>query len=129
MFFGYFDPENMYFFMIQIIIVQGALTGVSAKTEALTGAGQSCVKGQGKNTYGTGCFLLVHTGTEVVMSRHGLLTTVAYQLGPDAEATYALEGSIAIAGMAVSWLRDNLGLISSAAEIETLACQVESTGA
>ena len=87
--------------------------------------GQCCFNpGDAKNTYGTGCFMLVNTGRRPVTSEHGLLTTVAYQLGAD-PPVYALEGSVAIAGALVQWLRDNLGLISSADEIETLAQQAE----
>ncbi|EFJ14127.1 hypothetical protein SELMODRAFT_121015 [Selaginella moellendorffii] len=90
--------------------------------------GQHCKKGEAKSTYGTGCFILLNTGEEVVPSTHGLLTTVAYKLGPKAPTCYALEGSIAIAGAAVQWLRDNLGIIKSASEIEALASTVENTG-
>ncbi len=87
--------------------------------------GQCCFEpGDAKNTYGTGCFLLLNTGSTPVASRHGLLTTLAYRLGDD-PPVYALEGSVAIAGALVQWLRDNLGLIESAAEIETLARSVE----
>ena len=90
--------------------------------------GQACLApGKAKNTYGTGCFLLMHTGTVPVPSRHGLLTTVAAKLG-DAPATYALEGSVAIAGALVQWLRDNLGIIRSSAEVETLALSVPDNG-
>ena len=90
--------------------------------------GQACLApGMAKNTYGTGCFLLMNTGASPVPSTHGLLTTVAYQFG-DAPATYALEGSIAIAGALVQWLRDNLGIIGSSAEVETLAREVEDAG-
>lgn len=90
--------------------------------------GQTCyAPGEAKNTYGTGSFLLLNTGTTPVVSRHGLLTTVGYQFG-DAPAVYALEGSIAITGALVQWLRDNLGLITSAAEVEALASLVEDTG-
>jgi glycerol kinase len=90
--------------------------------------GQCCfAPGEAKNTYGTGCFLLLNTGERPVPSKAGLLTTVAYQLG-DAPARYALEGSVAIAGALVQWLRDNLGLLSSAAEVETLAREVEDSG-
>uniref|UniRef100_A0A0B7BFS1 Probable glycerol kinase n=2 Tax=Arion vulgaris TaxID=1028688 RepID=A0A0B7BFS1_9EUPU len=90
--------------------------------------GQSCFKvGQAKNTYGTGCFLLYNTGLNVVESKTGLLTTVAYKLGKNKPAVYALEGSIAIAGACVTWLRDNLGIISSSSEIEVLASEVDST--
>uniref|UniRef100_A0A672IW45 Probable glycerol kinase n=1 Tax=Salarias fasciatus TaxID=181472 RepID=A0A672IW45_SALFA len=84
--------------------------------------GQTCLQeGQAKNTYGTGCFLLRNTGTKPVMSDHGLLTTVAYKLGKDAPACYALEGSVAIAGAMVQWLKDNMGIVKSSSEIESLA--------
>jgi glycerol kinase len=90
--------------------------------------GQACLDpGDAKNTYGTGCFLLLNTGTRIVPSTAGLLTTVAYRLG-DAPAHYALEGSVAIAGALVQWLRDNLGLIRSADEIESLARTVDDNG-
>ncbi|XP_064642243.1 glycerol kinase-like [Lineus longissimus] len=90
--------------------------------------GQCCFQsGQAKNTYGTGCFLLYNTGPNAVVSEHGLLTTVGYQLGKDKPVTYALEGSIAVAGGAVRWLRDNLGIISSSDEVETLAASVDTT--
>lgn len=90
--------------------------------------GQACfAPGEAKNTYGTGCFLLMNSGTSPVASRHGLLTTVGYKLG-DAPATYALEGSIAIAGALVQWLRDNLGLIERAPDVEALARSVPDNG-
>ena len=90
--------------------------------------GQACLDpGDAKNTYGTGCFLLLNTGTRIVPSTSGLLTTVAYRLG-DGPAHYALEGSVAIAGALVQWLRDNLGLIRSADEIEALARTVDDNG-
>jgi len=90
--------------------------------------GQTCYSiGEGKNTYGTGCFMLLNTGNQIVPSESGLLTTVAYSLSPG-QATYALEGSIAITGAAVQWLRDNLGLIEHAAETEAIARSVEDTG-
>jgi glycerol kinase len=89
--------------------------------------GQACFQpGMAKNTYGTGCFLLANTGTEPVPSQHGLLTTVAWRLGQ--ETAYALEGSVFVAGAAVQWLRDGLGLIGSAAETEALAESVPDTG-
>jgi len=90
--------------------------------------GQQCKAGQAKSTYGTGCFIVLNTGEQIVPSKHGLLTTVSYKLGPDAPTNYALEGSIAIGGAAVQWLRDNLGIISSSSEIEGLAKTVENTG-
>ena len=90
--------------------------------------GQLCQKGEAKSTYGTGAFILLNTGEEVTQSTHGLLSTIAYKLGPDAPTNYALEGSIAIAGAAVQWLRDSLGIISSASEIEGLAESVQDSG-
>lgn len=81
-----------------------------------------------KNTYGTGCFMLFNAGEGIVASSHGLLSTVGYQMGPDAKPVYALEGSIAIAGAAVAWLRDNMGFIESAADVEAAAASVEDTG-
>jgi glycerol kinase len=90
--------------------------------------GQTCfAPGEAKNTYGTGCFMLLNTGTEPVESKSGLLTTVGYRIG-DAPATYALEGSIGIAGALVQWLRDNLGLINESAEVEALARTVDDNG-
>ena len=90
--------------------------------------GQTCyAPGEAKNTYGTGCFMLLNTGQQVVPSDSGLLTTVAYGLEPG-KATYALEGSIAITGAAIQWLRDNLGLIKDASETEAIASSVEDAG-
>ncbi|GAA4438812.1 glycerol kinase GlpK [Phytohabitans houttuyneae] len=90
--------------------------------------GQVCFsEGEAKNTYGTGNFMLLNTGTSLVRSKSGLLTTVCYKLG-DAPAVYALEGSIAVTGSAVQWLRDQLGIISGAAQSEALAAQVEDNG-
>ncbi len=90
--------------------------------------GQTCFQpGEAKNTYGTGCFMLLNTGPQIVPSKSGLLTTLAYRLGAQ-PAVYALEGSIAITGALVQWLRDNLGLISSSAEIEHLASSVDDNG-
>ncbi|XP_036097307.1 glycerol kinase-like [Molossus molossus] len=87
--------------------------------------GQMCFQdGQAKNTYGTGCFLLCNTGRKCVFSEHGLLTTVAYKLGRDKPVCYALEGSVAIAGALIRWLRDNLGIINSSEEVEKLAKEV-----
>jgi glycerol kinase len=90
--------------------------------------GQTCFRpGEAKNTYGTGCFLLMNTGDKPVHSKYGLLTTVAYRMG-DQPVTYALEGSIAITGALVQWIRDNLGLISTSSEIEGLARTVKDNG-
>jgi glycerol kinase len=90
--------------------------------------GQACFSpGTSKNTYGTGCFLLLNTGKEIIHSKNGLLSTVGYQRGDEAPV-YALEGSIAITGALVQWLRDNLGLIDNSAQIETLAREVTDCG-
>ena len=90
--------------------------------------GQTCFSpGEAKNTYGTGCFLLLNTGTEPTVSQNGLLTTVGYRLG-EAPAVYCLEGSIAVAGALVQWLRDNLHMIERAADIEELAASVSDNG-
>src|SRR5215203_5750618 len=90
--------------------------------------GQTCFSaGEAKNTYGTGCFMLLNTGTEAVQSKNGLLTTLGYKIG-DQPAVYALEGSIAITGALVQWLRDDLGMITSSAEVEALAKTVDDNG-
>jgi glycerol kinase len=90
--------------------------------------GQACfTAGDAKNTYGTGCFMLLHTGSDIVRSENGMLTTVAYQIASE-PVRYALEGSVAIAGAGVQWLRDNLGLIATAAGVEPLAASVEDNG-
>jgi len=103
------------------------LAGILGDQQAAL-AGQTCfTPGEAKNTYGTGCFMLMNTGTRPVPSTSGLLTTVAYRLGGE-PAHYALEGSIAIAGALVQWLRDNLALIKSSAEIEALARSVPDNG-
>ncbi|XP_048052987.1 glycerol kinase isoform X1 [Megalobrama amblycephala] len=107
----------------------GPLTGVPISgclgDQSAALVGQMCFKdGQAKNTYGTGCFLLKNVGTKPVMSDHGLLTTVAYKLGRDKPACYALEGSVAIAGAVVRWLKDNLGIIQTSTELEKLAADV-----
>jgi glycerol kinase len=90
--------------------------------------GQTCfAPGEAKNTYGTGCFLLMNTGRQPVTSKHGLITTVAYKLG-EAPAHYALEGSVAVTGALVQWLRDNLGIIEKSSDVETLARTVKDNG-
>ena len=110
----------------------GVLEGVSVASalgdQQAALFGQACFEpGEGKCTYGTGAFLLMNTGEEIVHSKAGLLTTVGYRIGA-APAVYALEGSIAVAGSLVQWVRDNLGLIRSAPEIEALARTVEDNG-
>ncbi|WP_326952743.1 glycerol kinase GlpK [Amycolatopsis sp. NBC_01286] len=103
------------------------IAGVLGDQQAAT-VGQVCFRpGEAKNTYGTGNFLLLNTGHELVRSKHGLLTTLCYQFG-DEKPVYALEGSIAVTGSAVQWLRDQLGIISGAAQSESLARQVEDNG-
>jgi len=90
--------------------------------------GQHCfTKGKVKNTYGTGCFALTNTGEDIVYSKNGLLTTVAYQYGND-KPTYAIEGSVAIAGAGVQWLRDNLNIIQTSEEIENIALSEKDNG-
>jgi glycerol kinase len=106
-----------------VIPVAGDLGDQQAAT-----VGQACFQpGEAKNTYGTGCFMILNTGTEIVPSQHGLLTTACYKFGEN-PAVYALEGSIAITGALVQWLRDNLRMIDSAPEIEPLARSVEDNG-
>jgi glycerol kinase len=106
----------------------GAFTGIPiagdlGDQQAAT-FGQACLSpGEAKNTYGTGNFLLLNTGTEAVQSKSGMLTTVGYKIG-DNDAIYCLEGAIAITGALVQWLRDNLGLIERASDVEALAAEV-----
>jgi glycerol kinase len=89
--------------------------------------GQQCfLPGDAKATFGTGCFMLLNTGSQPVPSTHGLLTTVCFQLGAKGETIYALEGSVAVAGSGVRWLRDGLGLIKEAKDVDTLAASVNS---
>jgi len=103
------------------------IAGILGDQQAAT-FGQACFEvGMAKNTYGTGNFMLINTGTSPVPSKNGLLTTVCYKIG-DQPTVYALEGSIAVSGSLVQWLRDNLGIISSAPEIEELAKTVEDNG-
>lgn len=101
--------------------------GILGDQQAAT-VGQACFDpGEAKNTYGTGCFMILNTGQDIVPSTHGLLTTVCYKFG-QAPTVYALEGSIAITGALVQWLRDNLGLIETAPEVEVLAQTVDDNG-
>ena len=103
------------------------IAGILGDQQAATFGQAAFDQGEAKNTYGTGNFLIFNTDTEIIHSKNGLLTTLGYKLG-DEPAHYALEGSIAVTGSLVQWLRDNLGLISSAAEIEALASTVEDNG-
>ena len=109
-------------------VLQGvAIAGILGDQQAAL-VGQTCFKpGEAKNTYGTGCFLLMNVGNQPVPSHCGLLTTLAYKMG-DQPAVYALEGSIAITGALVQWVRDNLGLIEKSSDIETLANSVTDNG-
>ncbi|MER2204629.1 MAG: FGGY-family carbohydrate kinase, partial [Rhodococcus sp. (in: high G+C Gram-positive bacteria)] len=103
------------------------IAGILGDQQAVT-FGQACLSpGEAKNTYGTGNFVLLNTGTEKVMSKNGLLTTVCYKIG-EQPTVYALEGSIAVTGSLVQWLRDNLGMIDNAADIEVNARSVEDNG-
>lgn len=103
------------------------IAGILGDQQAAT-FGQACFEvGTAKNTYGTGNFMLLNTGTEPIQSKNGLLTTVCYKIG-DQPQVYALEGSIAVTGSLIQWLRDNIGLIKDAPEIETLAATVEDNG-
>ncbi|WP_215522324.1 glycerol kinase GlpK [Varibaculum prostatecancerukia] len=109
------------------LLIDTPISGILGDQQAAT-FGQACFKkGMAKNTYGTGCFVLMNTGEEPVFSNNGLLTTVAYKIG-DNKPVYALEGSIAVAGSLVQWLRDNLGLIKTSDEIEKLASTVDDNG-
>jgi glycerol kinase len=103
------------------------ISGILGDQQAATFGQAAFDAGESKNTYGTGNFLIVNTGETPVQSKNGLLTTVAYQLGDEAPR-YALEGSIAVTGSLIQWLRDNLGLISEASEVEALAASVPDNG-
>ena len=130
-------PENMlpqirsssetYGRAIEPAIKDVAISGILGDQQAAL-VGQTCFEpGEAKNTYGTGCFLLMNTGTRKVDSKSGLLTTMAYKFGTQ-PAHYALEGSIAITGALVQWVRDNLGLIEKSSDIESLARTVDDNG-
>ncbi|MDJ0324381.1 glycerol kinase GlpK [Cryobacterium sp. PH31-AA6] len=103
------------------------IAGILGDQQAATFGQAAFDQGEAKNTYGTGNFLIFNTGTEIVQSKNGLLTTVGYKLGDEAPH-YALEGAIAVTGSLVQWLRDNLGIVGSAAEIEALALSVKDNG-
>lgn len=121
------SSSEMYALARERSIKDVAIAGILGDQQAAL-VGQACFEpGEAKNTYGTGCFLLMNTGTQEVDSKCGLLTTVAYKLG-EQSAHYALEGSIAITGALVQWVRDNLGLIQKSSEIETLARTVSDNG-
>ncbi|NXD68712.1 GLPK kinase, partial [Eolophus roseicapillus] len=122
------SSSEIYGLMVCFLCKSGALTGVPISgclgDQSAALVGQMCFQdGQAKNTYGTGCFLLCNTGQKSVFSEHGLLTTIAYKLGRDKPVCYALEGSVAIAGAVVRWLRDNLGILKTSQEVEKLAAE------
>ena len=121
-------PSSHDFGEIKVGCLRGLRVGGILGDQHAALVGQTCFKpGQLKNTYGTGCFLLMNTGAKMVQSKNGLITTVAYQFGGQS-AVYALEGSIAITGALVQWVRDNLGLIQRSEEIEPLANSVADNG-
>lgn len=122
------EPSSKVYGNIESDAMKGVpLAGILGDQQAAL-VGQTCYKaGEAKNTYGTGCFMLMNTGTEIVPSKHGLLTTVAYQF-ENQPVHYALEGSVAIAGALVQWLRDNLGIIQNSADVQQLAETVEDNG-
>jgi glycerol kinase len=103
------------------------VSGILGDQQAATFGQAAFAAGESKNTYGTGSFLIVNTGTEIATSGNGLISTVAYRLG-EAPPVYALEGSIAVTGSLIQWLRDNLGIIEAAADVEPLALTVEDNG-
>lgn len=121
-------PSSATYAAATVPVLQGVpIAGILGDQQAAL-VGQACFEaGEAKNTYGTGCFMLMNTGADPVPSTAGLVTTVAYQLG-DEPPCYALEGSIAIAGALVQWLRDNLGLIATSSEVEALARTVADNG-
>jgi glycerol kinase len=122
------EPSSKVYGHIQSETMQGVpLAGILGDQQAAL-VGQTCYQpGEAKNTYGTGCFMLMNTGTEIVPSKAGLLTTVAYQF-ENQPVHYALEGSVAISGALVQWLRDNMGMIEKSADVEALAKTVEDNG-
>jgi len=109
------------------LLIDTPIAGILGDQQAAT-FGQACFEvGQTKNTYGTGCFMLMNTGTTPVRSTNGLLTTVCYQIEGE-DPVYALEGSIAVAGSLVQWLRDNLGIIAESRDVQALARTVDDNG-
>ncbi|CAH7676049.1 glycerol kinase [Phakopsora pachyrhizi] len=141
-FFG-FDPKKLIPLLPKIVSNSQNLGYLSSSHYTLPGVmisglvgdqqsslvGNQCLsRGESKSTYGTGCFMLYNTGHEPVWSTHGLITTPGYQLGSSSPPVYALEGSVAVAGSSVQWLKNNLGLISSSSEVNRLAAEVEDTG-
>jgi glycerol kinase len=121
--------SEVYGHVSSIPALRGVPIGGVAGDQQAALFGQACFQpGLAKNTYGTGCFLLLHTGKKPVASRHQLLTTIAWRVGRDGPLEYALEGSVFIGGAVVQWLRDGLGLIARSADIEALAARVPDNG-
>ncbi|WP_337043196.1 glycerol kinase GlpK [Emticicia sp. 17c] len=122
------EPSSKVYGHIASEVMQGVPLAGDLGDQQAALVGQTCYKpGEAKNTYGTGCFMLMNTGTDLVPSKHGLLTTVAYQF-ENQPVHYALEGSVAIAGALVQWLRDNLGIIQKSTDVEKLAKSVNDNG-
>ncbi|KAK6623234.1 hypothetical protein RUM43_009086 [Polyplax serrata] len=122
------SSSEIYGYISDKCLVGVPISGILGNQQAAL-VGQNCLqKGAAKNTYRSGCFLLCNTGTTRVNSSHGLVTTVAYKMGKNSPATYALEGSVAVAGAAIKWLRDKLNLLNDIDETETLAKEVMTTG-
>lgn len=120
------SSRNYGFTQKEIFGIEIPVSGIAGDQQAAL-FGQMCVEeGMVKNTYGTGCFVVMNTGNKPIVSKHKLLTTIGWQIGD--EVTYAIEGSIFIGGAVVQWLRDQLGIINSSSEIEALAKQVETSG-
>lgn len=118
--------SSAYFGRTKLLGGDISITGIAGDQQAAT-VGQACFKpGMVKSTYGTGCFVMVNTGAKPIKSKHRLLTTIAYQI--NGKPTYAIEGSIFIAGAAVKWLRDDLGIIKNAGDTEKLAAELEDNG-
>ncbi|CAG9816234.1 unnamed protein product [Phaedon cochleariae] len=116
------SSSEIYGYIFDVTKLSGVpIAGILGDQQAALVGQMSFEMGQAKSTYGTGCFILYNTGTLTVRSTHGLLTTVAYQLGPDKKAVYALEGSVAIAGISIKWLRDNLNVLNDVSESAEMA--------
>ncbi|HSN93606.1 MAG TPA: glycerol kinase GlpK [Anaerolineaceae bacterium] len=121
-------PSSGYFGECKIAVLEGVAIAGDLGDQQAALFGQNCfTPGEAKNTYGTGCFMLMNTGNYPVQSHHGLLTTLGYKIGQEAPV-YCLEGSIAITGALVQWLRDNLHLVDKSSDVETLAASVEDSG-
>ena len=122
------SSSEIYGIVSETSLLRGVpISGILGDQQAATFGQAAFSKGESKNTYGTGNFLIFNTGEDIVLSKNGLLTTLAYKLG-DAKPVYALEGSIAVTGSLIQWLRDNLGLFEKASEVEALANTVSDNG-